>query len=183
MSCFGPRWPNIGAAFGDRPHSVSPPRRVGTAILVTAFNADDFSDDLTASGASDVRLTLPARPENVAVVRHVLGAFAEALMLPDPVIEDMRLAVTEACTNVVRHAYADGEPGPVEILIRPVSDTLQVIVSDEGRGLGPSEDSSGPGLGLPLIAALTHSLEIEPAGNAGSRLRMSFLREPRLESA
>jgi serine/threonine-protein kinase RsbW len=151
--------------------------------LVTDFNADDPADDLTASGASDVRLTLPARPENVAVVRHVLGAFAEALMLPDAVIEDMRLAVTEACTNVVRHAYADGEPGPVEILIRPVDDTLQVIVSDEGRGLGPSEDSSGSGLGLPLIAALTDSLEIGPAGHAGSRLRMSFLREPGLEPA
>jgi serine/threonine-protein kinase RsbW len=128
------------------------------------------------SGGSDVRLTLPARPENVAVVRHVLGAFAEALQLPDPVIEDMRLAVTEACTNVVRHAYADGEPGPVEILIRPEGDTLQVVVSDQGRGLGPGHDSSGPGLGLPLIAALTHSLEIEQAKSSGSRLRMSFLR-------
>src|ERR671917_1594415 len=91
----------------------------------------------TATGASDVRLTLPARPENVAVVRHVLGAFAEALQLPDPVIEDMRLAVTEACTNVVRHAYSDGEPGPVEILIRPEGDTLLVVVSDQGRGLRP----------------------------------------------
>jgi anti-sigma regulatory factor (Ser/Thr protein kinase) len=150
--------------------------------LVTSFDQDDSRHDPAGGGASDVRLTLPARPENVAVVRHVLGAFAEALQLPDPVIEDMRLAVTEACTNVVRHAYADGEPGPVEILIRPVGDMLQVIVSDEGRGLGPSEDSSGPGLGLPLIAALTHDLEIEPAGNAGSRLRMSFLRESRLES-
>ena len=59
-------------------------------------------------------------------MRHVLGAFAEALQLPDPVIEDMRLAITEACTNVVRHAYADGEPGTVEILIRPDGDSLQV---------------------------------------------------------
>src|ERR1051325_1243866 len=161
MSCFGQYVPEIGTALTEGSGSVSPQRREGTATLVTAFNADEVADDLTASGASDVRLTLPARPENVAVVRHVLGAFAEALMLPDPVIEDMRLAVTEACTNVVRHAYADGEPGPVEILIRPVGDTLQVVVSDEGRGLGPSEDDSGPGLGLPLIAALTHSLEIE----------------------
>jgi serine/threonine-protein kinase RsbW len=127
---------------------------------------------------SDVRLTLPARPENVAVVRHVLGAFAEALRLPDSMIEDMRLAVTEACTNVVRHAYTDGEPGPVEILIRPVDAMLQVIVTDKGRGLGPSADSSGPGLGLPLIAALTHSLEIEHAPPSGSRLRMSFLSRP-----
>ena len=139
-------------------------------------------EESQGGGPSDVRLTLPARPENVAVVRHVLGAFAEALRLPDPVIEDMRLAVTEACTNVVRHAYANGEPGPVEILIRPVGDELQVIVSDEGRGLGPSDDTSGPGLGLPLIAALTHSLEIERSPRAGSRLRMSFLRRPRMEA-
>ena len=141
-----------------------------------------LSEEPQGGNPSDVRLTLPARPENVAVVRHVLGAFAEALRLPDPVIEDMRLAVTEACTNVVRHAYANGEPGPVEILIRPVGDELQVTVSDEGRGLGPSDDTSGPGLGLPLIAALAHSLEIEQTPRAGSRLRMSFLRRPRMEA-
>jgi serine/threonine-protein kinase RsbW len=140
-------------------------------------------EERAATGASDVRLTLPARPENVAVVRHVLGAFAEALQLPDPVIEDMRLAVTEACTNVVRHAYADGDPGPVEILIRPEGQTLQVIVTDQGRGLGPSEDTTGPGLGLPLIAALAHSLEIEQAPPSGSRLRMSFLYGSGEESA
>ena len=135
------------------------------------------------NGGSDVRLTLPARPENVAVVRHVLGAFAEALQLPDPVIEDMRLAVTEACTNVVRHAYSDGDPGPVEILIRPEGDELLVVVSDQGRGLAPRADSPGPGLGLPLIAALSHSFEIEQVPDNGSRLRMSFLRRPELESA
>ena len=138
----------------------------------------ELGEERETGGASDVRLTLPARPENVAVVRHVLGAFAEALQLPDSVIEDMRLAVTEACTNVVRHAYADGEPGPVEILIRPEGDTLQVVVSDRGRGIGPSDDTMGPGLGLPLIAALAHSLEILPSEESGSRLQMSFLRSP-----
>jgi anti-sigma regulatory factor (Ser/Thr protein kinase) len=135
------------------------------------------------SRGSDVRLTLPARPENVAVVRHVLGAFAEALQLPDPLIEDMRLAVTEACTNVVRHAYADGQPGPVEILIRPEGGSLLVVVSDHGRGLAPSDDTSGPGLGLPLIAALSHSFEIEQVPANGSRLRMSFRAGPELEPA
>jgi serine/threonine-protein kinase RsbW len=136
-----------------------------------------------ANRGSDVRLTLPARPENVAVVRHVLGAFAEALQLPDPVIEDMRLAVTEACTNVVRHAYADGEPGPVEILIRPQGDMLLVVVSDKGRGLGPGRDSAGPGLGLPLIAALSYSFEIEQVPDNGARLRMAFHRGSELEPA
>lgn len=139
-------------------------------------------EESLAGGTSDVRLTLPARPENVAVVRHVLGAFAEALQLPDPVVEDMRLAVTEACTNVVRHAYADGRSGPVEILIRPVDEALEIIVADEGRGLGPSDDTSGPGLGLPLIAALADTLEIEQAPRTGSRLLMSFRRRPHMEA-
>jgi serine/threonine-protein kinase RsbW len=128
---------------------------------------------------SDVRLTLPARPENVAVVRHVLGAFAEALRLPVDVVEDVRLAVTEACTNVVRHAYDGVEPGSLEIVIRPTGDVLDVIVSDRGRGIGPSPDTAGPGLGLPLIAALVDSLEIQHAPRAGSRLAMSFLCRPR----
>jgi anti-sigma regulatory factor (Ser/Thr protein kinase) len=125
---------------------------------------------------SDVRLALPARPENVAVIRHVLGAFAEALDLPADIVEDMRLAVTEACTNVVRHAYDRSEPGRLEIVIRPDGDRLEIIVSDEGRGIGPSPDTGGPGLGLSLIAALADSLEIEHAPRAGSRLAMSFLR-------
>jgi anti-sigma regulatory factor (Ser/Thr protein kinase) len=133
---------------------------------------------------SDVRLNLPARPENVAVVRHVLGAFAEALRLPVEIVEAVRLAVTEACTNVVRHAY-DGadEPGQLEIIIRPEGGVLDVIVSDHGRGIGPSPDTAGPGLGLPLIAALVDSLEIQHAPRAGSRLAMSFVCRPRLGAA
>ena len=126
-------------------------------------------------GESDVRLTLPARPENVAVVRHVLGAFAEALHLPATVVEDVRLAITEACTNVVRHAYDGGDPGPIEIVIRPAGDMLDVIVSDRGRGTTAlSPDRAGPGLGLALIAALSDKVEIQNTPSAGSRLAMSF---------
>jgi serine/threonine-protein kinase RsbW len=127
--------------------------------------------------SGDVRLTLPARPENVAVIRHVLGAFAEALRLPPEQVEDMRLAVTEACTNVVRHAYhQDPEPGPIDVVIRPDDERLHLIVSDRGHGIGPSPDVDGPGLGLPLIAALADSVEIAPAAHRGSRLAMSFRR-------
>jgi anti-sigma regulatory factor (Ser/Thr protein kinase) len=124
---------------------------------------------------SDIRLTLPARPENVAVVRHVLGALAEALDLPPAVTADIRLAVTEACTNVVRHAYGD-RAGDIDVVVRPRGRALEVIVADNGRGMGPSPDTSGPGLGLPLMAALADSLEIQGSATAGSRLMMSFLR-------
>jgi anti-sigma regulatory factor (Ser/Thr protein kinase) len=131
---------------------------------------------------ADVRLTLPARPENVAVVRHVVGAFAESLHLPPNVVDDIRLAVTEACTNVVRHAYDGGDPGPLEIVIRPNGEMIDVIVSDRGRGLAPSPDTAGPGLGMSLIAALVHSLEVQQVP-AGSRLSMSFLCRPALGAA
>ena len=72
-----------------------------------------------ATAASDVRLTLPAEAENIPVIRHVLGAFAESLRLPADVVEDMRLAVTEACTNVVRHAYDGDDPGTIDVVIQP----------------------------------------------------------------
>ena len=123
---------------------------------------------------SDIRLTVPARPENVAVIRHVLGALADALALPPALIDDVRLAVTEACTNVVRHAYESD--GTIDVVVRPRGDTLEVVVSDVGRGMGPSPDTAGPGLGLPLIAALTDTLEIERNRSHGSRLVMRFLR-------
>jgi anti-sigma regulatory factor (Ser/Thr protein kinase) len=141
-------------------------------------DSDGHRDQTVMSMAardSDIRLTLPARPENVAVVRHVLGALAEALDLPRALIEDMRLAVTEACTNVVRHAYNEGG-GTIDVVVRPKGGELEVIVEDSGRGLGPSPDTSGPGLGLPLIAALADRLEIDRSVSNGSRLVMSFLR-------
>jgi serine/threonine-protein kinase RsbW len=116
--------------------------------------------------SSDVRLTLPARPENIAVIRHVLGAFAEALQLPAELVEDMRLAVTEA--------------GPIDVVIRPSGDDLELVVADQGAGIGPSPDLAGPGLGLPLIAALADHVEIEAGPRCGSRLAMSFRCPPRL---
>ena len=125
---------------------------------------------------TDVKLTLPARPEHVSVIRHVLGAFAEALRLPDPLIEDLRLAVTEACTNVVRHAYPGGQTGPVEISIHPLEEAVSVVVSDQGRGIGASSDTNGPGLGLPLIAAIADEVDLQPVPGGGSRVAMTFAR-------
>src|SRR3954451_24685321 len=125
---------------------------------------------------TDVKLTLPARPENVSVIRHVLGAFAEALRLPDELVEDLRLAVTEACTNVVRHAYPPDTLGPVEIWIEPTDERVSVVVADHGRGIGTSSDTTGPGLGLPLIAAIADEVELRPVPGGGSRVAMTFAR-------
>lgn len=97
----------------------------------------------------------------------------------------MRLAVTEACTNVVRHAYTGDEAddqSALRVELRPQPRGMLVVVEDRGRGVGPSPDGGGPGLGLPLIAALTEDLEISSGpGSRGSRVAMSFA--PVIEAA
>src|SRR3954465_2424824 len=132
---------------------------------------------------TDVKLTLPAPPEHVPGIRHVLGAFAEALRLPDELVEDLRLAVTEACTNVVRPAYPPGLPGPVRTSTRPEPDRGSVVVADRGRGIGTSSDTTGPGLGLPLIAAIADEVELQPVPGGGSRVAMTFTRHRSGEAA
>ena len=131
---------------------------------------------------SPVHLLLPAHARNIAVVRRALEAIAEELALPRRLVEDMRLAVTEACTNVVRHAYCNGEadhPSALRVALLPEAHRMRVIVEDRGRGLGPSPDIRGPGLGLPLIAALTSELEVSHgADDRGSRVAMSFASAP-----
>jgi serine/threonine-protein kinase RsbW len=126
---------------------------------------------------SVVRMTVPSRPENVALVRRVLDVLAAALPIGRSRGEDMRLAVTEACTNVVRHAYRDGV-GPLEVVMRPHPNDLEVVVSDYGAGVGPSPDVDGPGLGMPLIAALADRLDVQHAPGACTRLAMAFTMRP-----
>ncbi len=122
---------------------------------------------------ADVQLTLPARAENVAVVRHALGGLGEALELDPQTLSDVKLAVTEACTNVVVHAYARSE-GPMEVAATIDAGVLRVTVRDEGLGILPRADSPGLGLGLPLIATLTESLELGKSDDDRTEVTMIF---------
>ena len=123
--------------------------------------------------APDLELTLPARPENVAVARHAIGGFADVLPVPDQTLADVKLAVTEACTNVVVHAYPDGE-GPMGLRASFSEGVVGVVVVDEGRGILRRADSPGLGLGLPLIATLAESLELGTGANEETEVRMAF---------
>ncbi len=124
---------------------------------------------------ADMQLALPARAENIAIVRHAFGALGDAYALDAQTLSDIRLAVTEACTNVVVHAYPDGEEGPMEVLATMMVDELRVVVRDEGRGIGPRPDSPGLGLGLPLIASLTESVALGRDVEVRTEVRMTFL--------
>jgi serine/threonine-protein kinase RsbW len=126
----------------------------------------------------DLEITLPARAENVAVVRHAVGGLGEVLDVDDQTLSDIKLAVTEACTNVVVHAYPEGE-GPMGLRASIDDRRLYLVVTDRGRGIVPRPDSPGLGLGLPLIATLAESLELGTGKLEETEVRMTFeLGEP-----
>lgn len=97
--------------------------------------------------------------------------------IASPVIEAVRLAVSEAVTNVVLHAY-DGrpEPGPVHVRTELSPASVTVIVCDLGSGMVPRVDSPGAGLGLPLIMSVATAVEVTHGAARGTRVSMSFAR-------
>lgn len=142
--------------------------------------ATDGSDGVVPSTSEEVTVTpdlelkLPARAENVAVVRHAFGGFAEALSVDEQTLADIKLAVTEACTNVVIHAYERDAIGALEVDATIDDDRLTVVIRDNGRGIVPRPDSPGLGLGLPLIATLAETLELGRDGAEHTEVRMTF---------
>jgi serine/threonine-protein kinase RsbW len=128
-----------------------------------------------------IRLTIPAKPEYITLGRLALTGIARlrAEPLRQEVLGDLKLALTEACTNSVRHAYAGGE-GTVDILYELHADKLVVEVVDEGEGFDPpadpgsaldDEELSEGGLGIAIIQALADEFEIRDRAQGGSSLR------------
>jgi serine/threonine-protein kinase RsbW/stage II sporulation protein AB (anti-sigma F factor) len=117
---------------------------------------------------------LRAQPDQVRVIRAEVMAFAVAHGARDP--GAVALAVSEAVTNAVVHAYVDApEPGEIEVIAERVGeDCLEILVCDEGRGMLPRHDSPGVGLGLPLVATLAESFEVQARAGGGTQVRMAF---------
>jgi serine/threonine-protein kinase RsbW len=134
----------------------------------------------TSNGnGATVRLTIPARAEYITLCRLALTGIARVRDLPDEILADLKLALTEAASNSVRHAYAGADDGGVVQIsyeLRP--DRLVIEVTDEGEGFdpeeaeGPPEELSEGGLGIAIIRAIADEVEIgtQPGGK-GSRLR------------
>lgn len=124
----------------------------------------------------EVRLSMPARPESVGVVRQALAGLADALDFDPAILSDMKMAVTEACTNAVLHAYDDGA-GALEVDMLAEEDGLTIVVRDQGTGLAADTrrpEASALGLGLPLIAALSDAFELRGSSGEGTQVHMTF---------
>ncbi|HYY63479.1 MAG TPA: ATP-binding protein [Gaiellaceae bacterium] len=125
-----------------------------------------------------VRLSIPAKAEYITLSRLALTAIARVQPLSDETLSDLKLALTEACTNSVRHAYREGRRGQVEIVYQIEPDRLVVEVTDDGEGFEPSNlagDGNGDlnegGLGIAIIRAVADEVEIGVRESGGSRLR------------
>jgi serine/threonine-protein kinase RsbW len=119
-----------------------------------------------------LELRLEANPASIATVRHQVVSFAERHELAVP--GDVALAVTEATTNVVVHAYRGLESGEMRVVACAREAGLVVVVRDYGCGMQPNPDSPGPGLGLSVIGAIAHELNIERPDDGGTRIRIHF---------
>jgi serine/threonine-protein kinase RsbW len=144
---------------------------VGEAALV-----ESESEEL--EGMRSVRLRVPARAEYIALPRLALSGLADIVTLPEELLADLKLALTEAVSNSVRHAYAGGG-GFVSIAYELSGSALAVEVVDDGKGFDPErppalegEELTEGGLGIAIIRTIADEFELHSRpGVRGSRLR------------
>ncbi len=132
----------------------------------------------TLEGMRTIRLRVPARAEYIALARLALSGIADIVALPDELLADLKLALTEAVSNSVRHAYTE-EGGFVSIAYELSGGALAVEVVDDGKGFDPEhppalegEELTEGGLGIAIIRTIADEFELHSRpGSRGSRLR------------
>jgi serine/threonine-protein kinase RsbW len=120
---------------------------------------------MSGAACPALRVTLPAQRASLALVRHVIRGFRDAYEIGSSTMDDIVLAVSEATTNVVLHAYSS-RPGTMTVVAHMEDARLHVLVRDHGVGIAPPADTPQPGHGLALMDHVAASLEIvgSPAG-------------------
>lgn len=123
-------------------------------------------------------LVVPARAEYLSVIRVLAGAAARELGFSDDSVADLKVALSEASTNVVRHAYPrnlDDSERVIEIFCYAEDDTLFVEVLDRGRGM-PLPPPASEGLGLGIMGSLMDKVDVE-TGSSGTTVIMAKSRQ------
>jgi serine/threonine-protein kinase RsbW len=124
---------------------------------------------------STVRLRLESRPQTLTIVRGMLGGVAELLAIDPELLDDLKTSVSEACNNVVLHAYS-GQAGPMEVGLFVSDEQFSVTVADRGVGMPtpPPAGDVSQGIGLSVIRALTDEVRFSSAPGGGTEVRMEF---------
>jgi serine/threonine-protein kinase RsbW len=137
-------------------------------------SADAVFEDAVSNGSTGLHERLPARSQSIARLRHAASAFAGRHGASDSQREDIALAVSEAVSNAVKHAYPGcNRDGTVELHATISDAMLEVLVCDDGEGMQPR--SASPGLGLAVIGLVAQDLQVESRDpSPGVRVRMTF---------
>ncbi len=125
--------------------------------------------------APTISLRLDSSPETLTLVRGMLGGVAELLQLDPELLDDLKTAVSEACNNVVMHAY-EGASGPLWVSLYVDTESIDVTVRDRGRGipaLTPSDDRL-QGVGIPIMRALAQQTAFRPVKEGGAEVWLQF---------
>jgi anti-sigma regulatory factor (Ser/Thr protein kinase) len=121
-----------------------------------------------------VRLELVSQPESLTLVRGALTGIGDTLAFEQELLDDVKTAVSEACNNVILHAYPDGF-GPMWIAVRTAPNEVDVTVHDRGTGIhGVTSAEDRMGVGLAVISALAERAEFVSAPDRGTEVRMAF---------
>lgn len=121
-----------------------------------------------------VRLELISRPEAARLVRSMATAAGDALGFDPELLSDVNTAVTEACNNVILHAYGD-VPGPFSVELRVGAAGIEVAIRDRGSGIRRTDpEHDGLKVGLTLMSALADRAEFSNAADGGTEVRLSF---------
>ena len=127
-----------------------------------------------------VKLRFPADARYLVLARLSLSGVAQTAGLDADTLADLKLAITEACSNAVRHAYESGAGGDINLRIDLERDRLSVEVVDQGRGFDPTtvDDWQASalheqGMGLSIIRSVTDDLEIESGEGIGTTVRFA----------
>jgi serine/threonine-protein kinase RsbW len=125
-----------------------------------------------------VRLTIPAKAEYITLCRLALTGLARVRPMAEEQLADLKLALTEAASNSIRHAYGEGGQGHVQISYELGPDRIGIEVVDDGAGFDPALEGDGArelsegGLGIAIIRTIADEFEVQSrAGERGSRLR------------
>ena len=128
---------------------------------------------MTTESPPIVRLDLESRPQTLTIVRGMLGGVAELLTIDPELLDDLKTAISEACNNVVLHAYG-GDPGPMGVRLFVEEDRLRVTVEDQGVGTPATAADRTDGIGLSVIRALADEVSLLPGPQGGTRMQMDF---------
>ncbi|MGH2861353.1 MAG: ATP-binding protein, partial [Solirubrobacteraceae bacterium] len=115
----------------------------------------------------------PATADAVPVLRHALAGYASAAGLSGEALDGVRLAVSEAATNVVRHAYRQ-QPGQIHVSATTMPGELWILIADDGCGFNTPSSDPGLGMGLALITEATGEFTLEERPGGGTEAKMRF---------